>query len=110
MSDGNTLFTKALLTCARSETPRDGGAALGALADWIQERLNDGQAGLALGDSETTGFVLIVMYWTGTEFPVRLTFVMTEDPGSCYREQCKDCGEGFRKWFAKTAYQMWGED
>lgn len=108
-SDGDQLFQKSLLSVARSEVPRDGGASLGAFADWLQEQLNDGSAWLAVGDPHSTGFVFIVMNWTGNEFPIRAMLVMTEDPQSTESEAFKDCGKEFREWFAGKAYEFWGE-
>lgn len=58
-ADGDALFTRALMTVCKSADPRDGGAAIGALADWVQEQLAN-SPWLALCDHEGTGAVLIV--------------------------------------------------
>jgi len=59
--DGDALFTRALMTVYKSDTPRDGGAAVGALSDWVQEYVAE-HPWLALCDHEATGAVLIVQY------------------------------------------------
>jgi hypothetical protein len=60
-ADGDALFTRALVTVCKSDTPRDGGVAIGALSDWVQEYAAE-HPWLALCDHAGTGAVLIVQY------------------------------------------------
>jgi hypothetical protein len=108
--DGDTLFAKALLTVARQDKPRDGGAAVGALADWLQEQMDEQRPFVALGDAESTGFVLILMKWLGHDYPLRATFLATEESKTgddIDRESFADFGAEFRVWFCETAHAFW---
>lgn len=107
-TDGDAMFGKALLTHARSAAPRDGGAALGVFADWLQEQVNDGPKWVAAADPDATGFVLVVMVVKGDDAPVRVTMMMTEDPGRVARASFPDFGDDFRVWFSYEAYNFWG--
>lgn len=104
--DGDTLFAKSLLTVARSGRPRDGGIAIGALSDWLQEQFDE-RTWVAVADPESTGFVLVVMKWAGNELPVRCALLMTEDPGDDERGIFADFGTEFREWFAENAHSFW---
>src|SRR5262245_55321150 len=79
-TDGDALFSEALMTVCRKDVPRDGGAAINAFLDWLIEWFNDRNSWVALCDHKGTGMVLLVLLVirAGAGFTVGVTLMSAD--------------------------------
>jgi hypothetical protein len=104
--DGDAIFMKAVMTVSRSDTPRDGGAAIQALCDWIQDRILDGYKYVSLVDTENTTFMLTVSVWHEDKNKFRAV-VADMNSTDCWGESFEDMGEEFVTWIRENIHGLW---
>ena len=110
-SDGTALWEAAVRSCAKGRA-RDGGVAVGAFADFLDETLCHAGAPsiVAFHDNALTGFWFAAVLQSLSEADAKPSWeVIARDPddGDENADSFYEFGTEFRKWLTDAIKELW---